>query len=197
MLTAAQVVILPMSTRPPLRLSCTQVWIEAAPGSIIRPETQAQPVLTLGLGSPRVHISNVRLLGRVTVEGAVLQLEDCSIEAAGGGGSSGRRLSTSGDRGLAIDGGTVVLTRITLRGHTGGAISVHAASLILIDCNIMNNHAQSGGALMVDGDSTVRVERSNFTSNSATTNGGAIKVRAATCYHAARAPFSRRACGRR
>eukprot|EP00966_Prymnesium_polylepis_P104399 2417902-Prymnesium_polylepis.1 len=136
-----------------------------------------QPLLvSLVDGAPRVHISNVRLVGLVRVAGSELRLTACAFEAAASGPQQ-KGLSTSLEAsGLTISGGHAVLTQVALNGFTYGAISVHTARLTLVQCTIQACHAPSGGAMLVSGGAIVRIERSIFANNSATVSGGAIQV---------------------
>eukprot|EP00966_Prymnesium_polylepis_P147986 3418689-Prymnesium_polylepis.1 len=67
-------------------------------------------LLRLQVGAPRVRISNVRLVRRLTAEGGELRLVDCSLEPVTSGPNEGgrrRRLSApaSQSRALSIVGG--------------------------------------------------------------------------------------------
>lgn len=148
------------------------------PGATLHPAVVAQPMLvTLEPGAPRVHISSVRLLGRVVVNGGDLMLSDCTFEQHQHPGTLRRRLGTSsGSRAVIILSGHAVFTRTVLRGHAAGAVAVHTATLILLDCAIRDCHAPSGGAMHISGGSNVTISQSYFTNNSADMNGGALQV---------------------
>ena len=148
-----------------------------------------QPLVTLKGGAPGVHISNMRLLGRLVVEGGELQLTDCSIEADHTSLRMQRRLDVAlaSDRPLAIGGSlvestarwpvaSVILTRVDVRDHPFGAISVHAAMLTLVDSTIEGCRAQSGAAMRIGDGAVVRVQRSRLIDNTADRSGGAIQV---------------------
>lgn len=154
-----------------------QVWLAGEPGSTLRPALAAPPLLaTFASGAPPVHIHRVRLLGRLDVKGGKLSLFECSIEPPTGSEHTSSAVPSAADRALSITGGSVRLMRTALSGHLAGALQVDAATLNLIECSLRDNHAQTGGAMLVRGDSHVRVERSNFTNNSASLSGGALQV---------------------
>ena len=156
------------------------MWLVGELGTTLRQALAAEPtIVTVMAGAPQVHISNVRLVGRVRVEGGRLALTDCAMDtmAAEIGGSARRELGASdGERALSITGGDVVLLRVVVQGHLAGAIHAHAANLALIECTIGNNEAQFGGAILVSGGSNVTVEYSVLASNRALVSGGALQV---------------------
>eukprot|EP00966_Prymnesium_polylepis_P259289 5988884-Prymnesium_polylepis.1 len=153
------------------------------PDSVLLPALAAQPLLvTVMHGAPRVHISSVRLLGRLSVEGGDLTLTDCRMEAMG------HRLDDAennvlGDilpgRALSIRGGHAALVRSVLRGHPSGAIGVHEASLILIESIVERSRAQLGGAILID-KANVTIAGSLLAENAADVSGGALQVTVAT-----------------
>ena len=51
------------------------------------------------------------------------------------------------------------------------------ANVTVVDSHIRGNSAQSGGAIHLSGSSTLRLERSSITDNSAAASGGGILVR--------------------
>jgi len=162
--------------------SASEVWITGLLGTTIKPRTSKQPVLVALLqGAPRVHISNMRLLGHFVVQGGRLILTDSVIERLGGHenypATPGRRLeSQSFGRAISIEGGSAILTRTVVRGHNAGAISVHQGELDLYDCTLRDNRAEQGGALHISGTSVVaRIEHSRFINNTAS-RGGALQV---------------------
>ena len=156
------------------------MWLVGELGTTLRPALAAQPtIVTVMIGAPRVHISSVRLVGLVRVEGGELELTDCAIDAMAAeiGGGARRALNPSDEeRALSIIGGDVVLLRVLLQGHPAGAIRAHAANLALMECTIGNNEAQSGGAILVSGGSNVTVEYSVLVGNRALVSGGALQV---------------------
>ena len=172
------------------------MWIAGESDPIIRPVDSSQPLLTLRAGAPHVHISNVRLLGGLKVEGGDLELTDCSIEPNDradqqGGGTDRRLTSAAAERPLSIDGGSVTLTRAVLTGHAAGAImSAQAARLIIVASSLQGNHAQFGGAIRVSQGSIARLERCNLFDNTADESGGALQVR-----HAHKITHTHRDCG--
>jgi hypothetical protein len=128
-----------------------------------------------------VHITNVSLIGQLKIEGGELWLIGCTIEPAtnpsAGGGNPGRQLDTPAfERALSMDGGRAMLAQVVVRRFSSGAIGVHAASLIIVDCVFQDCHARkSGGAILVDRGATVTIARSLLTGNSAL-SGGAMLV---------------------
>ena len=156
------------------------------PSSTIRPTMVEQPVLiTVEPGAPRVHISSVRLLGRVLVNGGDLVISDCTLEHLQHAERQRRRLDTPVlgfseatvmMRALSIAGGRVVAVRSALFGHTMGAVHVSAAYLLMIECMVRDNRAKSGGAVLVEGEATVHVTRSELIRNTAELRGGAMQV---------------------
>ena len=167
-------------------VASSQLWITSGSGATIRPAVASQPLLTLMMGAPHVHISNVRVVGVVMVKGGDLELTDCRIEPQESANqqevAQGRRLSTE-VRPLSIDGGDVRLLRVVLTGHAAGALSARTARLIIIESSIHWNRAQTGGAIRVGQGSIVRLECSNLTNNVADTSGGALQVRQSTARH--------------
>ena len=160
--------------------------IDGATGVVIRAAIVDEPVL-FGVSrlAPPVHLSKLRLLGTLRVDGGTLRLTDCSIEVAAAigpeaiaGGGSRRLSASSAGRALSITGGHVGLTRTEFSGHPAGAISVMGgnASIMLIECVVRNCSASSGGALLIAQGSTATLLRSNLTDNHANT-GGALYVR--------------------
>ena len=136
-------------------------------------------LITVSHGAPRIHVINLRLMGRLRVEGGELQLSDCIIEpssTAGEPDSQGHTSATADQRALSITGGHVVLLRTLLAGHAAGAVEVASARLTLIGSAIRQCRAHHGGAMLVHGSSDVVVERSNITDNVATVRGGALQV---------------------
>eukprot|EP00966_Prymnesium_polylepis_P257106 5939434-Prymnesium_polylepis.1 len=136
-------------------------------------------LMTLLHGAPRVHMFNLRLVGRLKVEGAELTLMDCSIEDPTGQSAGGGRRHLAGtpvERGLSITHSVVVLVRIVLFGHTSGAIEVHGASLAMIDCTVSGSRAPSGGALMIGSNAMVLLELCKLNGNRADLSGGAINI---------------------
>ena len=163
-------------------IPASQVWIAGEGSATIRPVESHQPLFTLRTGAPHVHISNVRLLGGLRVEGGDLDLTDCIIEpensASQQKGAAGRRLNPSaGERPLSIDGGHVVLTRVVLRGHASGAISARSARLTLLESTVQGSRALFGGAIRVIQGSLTRLERCILIDNVADESGGALQVR--------------------
>ena len=159
------------------RTAASEVWIVGETGTAIRPAHADQPLLAVfERGAPRVHISNVRLLGRLTVQGGDLRLSDCIIE-----GSSNETAATAIEpspdcRALSLLAGSAVLTRTTWRHHSCGAIFVQAAQLTVVESTFWDCRASSGGAVLVGDGSFVVVAASNFTDNTATVSGGALQV---------------------
>ena len=182
---------------PPRQLtdwySCLQVWIGGEAGATIRPVTTAQlVVVALSPGAPPVHVSNVRIVGHVSVSGGRLWLNDCSIDAVArpndleGARSPGRHLTSSAAaRAFEITGGEVTLTRTSLRDHSMGAMGVQQGRLTLIECTAHGNRAPSGGAMLVGAGAIITVLRSTFSANTADTTGGALQVvtRSLECIH--------------
>ena len=157
----------------------SEIWIAGEPTAdamkrpVLRPALAAQLLLiVMARGAPPVHIRNVRLIGKLSVEDGKLDLIDCSIEGTGGSATS--QAPTS--RAVAIVGGRVSLTRTVLHGHPGGAIAVEGATLILVDSSVHDCSATFGGATLVRGNSSTMIRSSNFTSNSASVSGGALHV---------------------
>eukprot|EP00966_Prymnesium_polylepis_P100815 2334965-Prymnesium_polylepis.1 len=146
----------------------------------MRPSLPSQPqLLTIADRSPPVHISDVRLLGRLKVEGGELSLIRCLIEELkqDGGGGQRRLGAVAQERALVVrSGGRVSLTQVVMQGLSAGAISVHTASLRLEACRFRDCHAQSGGVMLVEPDSHVTVKQSAFSDSSAATSGGAMVV---------------------
>ena len=144
----------------------------------LQPALDLQQLLTVGHGAPRVHISKVRFLGRLRAEGGNLTLLSCSFEEPRVEvGSSLLTGQPQVERALSISsGGHATLVQTVLRGHSAGALVVHAATLSLIDCIIRDSHALSGGAVLVSGGSNLTVIQSRFIGNSATESGGALQV---------------------
>ena len=168
----------PMHPRVSAR-TYVQVRITGQNGATIRSVLEGQPLFMLKPGAPHVHISKVRLLGQLNIQGGELDLADCLIESEGqeARSSGGRALNTQdGEPLLSISDGHVILTRVVLQGHMSGAISVLAATLTLTECNIRGNHAPRAGAMHVSQGAMVRVELSNFTDNAADGNGGALML---------------------
>ena len=127
-----------------------------------------------------MHISSVRLLGQLKVEGSELRLFDCTIENAPQAKSQLVGLPMA--RALDIRASRVVLTKTTIHGHSSGAINLDAAaSLVLIGCALRANQAETGAALLIAGGSSMMAQQSLFSNNSATRSGGALQVR---CHHA-------------
>jgi predicted outer membrane repeat protein len=117
---------------------------------------------------------NIRLIGWLMVDSSELKVTDCSIEAPPSPTIRSRALSV-------LDGATVELLRVVLRGHSAGAISVEATHLGLSECTLRDNAAQpSGGALVVRPNSVVEIRRCTFSNNSATVSGGALQVSTST-----------------
>eukprot|EP00966_Prymnesium_polylepis_P206506 4784607-Prymnesium_polylepis.1 len=129
---------------------------------------------TFAIGSPPVHILNVRLVGHLLVQDGELTLSDCIVEA----NPSGMETISSPTvvRALSINGGRVTLVRTVLHGHIAGAISVHLAILTLSECSIRNSRAHVGGALLVGDGAVVKLVATNLTGNSAVESGGALQV---------------------
>jgi predicted outer membrane repeat protein len=149
----------------------SQVFIRGGSGAVIRPALATQPLLvTLFQGAPPVHISNLRLVGRLQIHGGKLNLDNCRIDEASG--------SSAPARALIISDGEVLLMRTMLSGHSAGAIEVTGGKLDLLTCYIFDNHATVGGAILVSGETTnVTVSRnSRLENNSAAVSGGAIQV---------------------
>eukprot|EP00966_Prymnesium_polylepis_P285311 6590602-Prymnesium_polylepis.1 len=69
----------------------------------------------------------------------------------------------------------VALVRTTFRGHAAGAILSHTTHLDLVECSFRDNHAPSGGAVLVSGSSDVMAARCHFTGNEAVVSGGALQ----------------------
>jgi predicted outer membrane repeat protein len=164
------------------------VWlVGAADATTLRPASPTERLLvSLASGAPRVHITGVRLLGRLRVGGGELRLSNCSIEVAA---PARRHLTDSAldlisDRACSITGGEVVFTRTTMSGHAAGAIAVGAASLTLIECGFFGNTAQSGGAMLVTSAAVVTIVRSIFDNNTAVSSGGALQVQPCSARHA-------------
>ena len=164
----------------------SQLWITSESGATIRPTVPSEPLLTVRTGSPLVHISRLRLVGGIKVEGGDLELTDCSIEAEESTntqeGAAGRLLSPAAgvERPLSIAGGNVRLVQCVLTGHAAGAISAQAARLTMIESSVQGNRARFGGAIRVSCDSMARLDRSNLTDNAADESGGALQVCNAT-----------------
>jgi hypothetical protein len=105
-------------------------------------------------------------------------LSDCTVEMPGGATQPGahRRLSTS-ERAIWAVGARVILTRTTVRGIAMGAIGMEASShLTLLHCTIRDNHAETGGGILVAGDSELVAVDTAFVNNSAAVNGGGLQV---------------------
>ena len=149
------------------------MWIIGESDSAIAPSNDLQllPLVEVAHGAPRVHVSHVRILGRLRVAGGELTLSSCSIEA-----NTLENDETTDERGVSIFHGDVTMIRTTLSGHRAGALSVRAARLTIIECAFRDNHARSGGAVLVRDESIVIAIRSNFTDNRATASGGALQV---------------------
>ena len=146
--------------------------VRAAPGA-------SSLIIVVAQGSPPLHISGVRILGRLRVAGGELRLVDCSIERSGQGPSGGahRRLNAPGaERALSIDGGDVGLTRTAVYGHAAGGVRVEAARLALVACTLRDCRALHGGALLVADGAHVTIVGTNITDNRADASGGAIQV---------------------
>ena len=109
------------------------------------------------------------------VQGGNLAVTACSIEAIPS--EEQATASLHSERALSILGGHVELLQIALHGHLAGAISIEAATLILIECTICNSRAQSGGAMLIEEGAEVDVALSLFEGNSALSSGGALQVR--------------------
>ena len=118
-----------------------------------------------------VHISHMTIGGKVNIEdGGELELTACTLEDVMNGGTSG-----SG-RAVSVVGGTAILKQVMIVRCAAGAISVHSASLVIIESIIQECSAQHGGAVLVGKDAVVQMERSKLISNNATLSGGAILV---------------------
>lgn len=153
-------------------------------GAAIRPAPGASSlIIATTHGAPPVHIAGISLFGRLRVDGGELELIDCSLERSEGGpsGGDGRRLNAPGaERALSIVGGDVTLARTTVHGHSGGAVRVEAARLVLVACTLRECHALRGGALLVADGANVTIVGTNMTGNMtgnhADMSGGAIQV---------------------
>ena len=152
------------------------MWIHG--GADVTISTLQPPLLALQDGAPPVHITRVRLLGRLRVEGSELELVNCSVEASIAPGQRRRGLSTADERALAITGGKVALVHTILKCHstTGGIVIEGAAPTLTLDgCSIEDCRAATGAALLVRTGS-VNVENTSFVANHAVQSGGALQV---------------------
>lgn len=129
--------------------------------------------IVLAVGAPRMHVTNVLVRGGLRVEGGELRLTNCTILSPWWATGSD---DVSTHRAISIAGGHALLMRVVLSGHSAGAISIDAATLILLECTFRENLAQVGGALLISGGANVTAERSVFVHNSASVSGGAIQV---------------------
>jgi hypothetical protein len=151
-----------------------QVWITGTPGTTLRSALATEPVLaTFSYGAPQVQLTDLRLVGSLRVQGGKLRVLRCSISSQ----TSRQPNTPPAVRALSIIGGEATLVQTVLRDHVAGAIEVNAGTLSLFECRLQGSHAESGGAMLVVGDSKVTVVTSNFTGNSADYRGGAIQVR--------------------
>ena len=143
-------------------------------GTTLRPSVDAQPLITLKRGAPHVHVSNVYLLGVITVEGGELTLDGCHFD---GDSVSGRRLQAlaAAGRALLVSGGIVRVFGGSFSNLKGGAIGVTGGELDLHGTTLEDNRATAGGALLVTG-GTVRVARALFRGNVGVASGGALQV---------------------
>ena len=144
------------------------MWITGEVAAAIRPRFSSQALITLCC--LRLHISDVRLLGRIRVESGELRMTACSMEPMEH--AHGSDTSLAGERALSLVGGSAILTSSVLRGWNAGAIGVQTASLVLVECSVRDSTALFGAALLVASGADVKAVRSNFTDNI----GGAIQV---------------------
>jgi len=111
---------------------------------------------------------------------AGLDLEDKELVIIGVSGSSETTLTTSGDRVLTMEAGS--LTGLTLRGGSsstsGGCLSVHTStSVSLADVELMDCATEAhGGALSMSGTGAVDVHELSVTDSEAALDGGAIAI---------------------
>ena len=151
-----------------------QVWITGSSGSTIQAANITDPRLfTISRGAPRVHISNLRLLGTLSVHDAHLNIADCIIEAIPG---QEHTSDSAQERALSVVGGDVTVTNTLVMGHPAGALSVEAAALNLRGCTLRDCSAPLGGAILVRGGAIVTASGSKLIGNRATVRGGAIQV---------------------
>eukprot|EP00966_Prymnesium_polylepis_P333786 7389207-Prymnesium_polylepis.1 len=156
--------------------AASEVWLVGNPLATMRPTSIEQlQIVKVAYGAPRVHISKVRLLGQLRVDGGELNIQDCIIEEISSTSVVGGKLSAK-ERALTVFDGRVILMRTVMQGHSAGAIYVASATLILIETTIRKCQAPAGGAILVCGHSTVQVELSQFVDNSAAVSGGALQV---------------------
>jgi len=111
---------------------------------------------------------------------AGLQIEDKELVIIGVSGSSETTLTTTGDRVLAIQAGS--LTGLTLRGgsstSSGGCLAVETTtSVSLTDIQLVDCAAdQHGGALALSGTGAVDVDQLRVTQSEASLDGGAVAI---------------------
>ena len=122
-----------------------------------------------------MHLSDLRLVGHLRVEGGELTLTGVSHEADSQHATRRKLGSSTSERALLILGGHVILMDTLMRGHAAGAIEVDGASLTLIRTIIQNCRAPHGGAMLVRGNASVIAIQAEFIGNVADT-GGALQV---------------------
>eukprot|EP00966_Prymnesium_polylepis_P095160 2203483-Prymnesium_polylepis.1 len=149
------------------RTVASEIWI-VGDSSTVHAATPMQPVFTLASALLRVHLHHTRILGRLVVEMGELLLVDCRIDHT--------HTSLPAQRAILIRGGRVLLSKTTIQGHMAGAISVHAARLLLEESIVEECHADMGGGMLVTGGAVVTVISSRIANNAARISGGAIHV---------------------
>eukprot|EP00803_Ostreobium_quekettii_P007399 evm.model.scf_390.2 EVM.evm.TU.scf_390.2 scf_390:46861-59712(+) len=111
--------------------------------------------------------------GALSAEGTVVtvRIETCSFVGNNAIDDGGGAIYAAHGADLDISGSA--FTNNTSQ-FTGGAIYALEAIVILKSCNLTHNSAVDGGAVHADGGAELAAADCNFTSNSATNNGGAI-----------------------
>ena len=133
---------------------------------------QAKPLLTLGVGAPRVHLSGLVLESQVVVAGGELHMGNCTF--AGSNADEGGALQL-----LA---GIVHANDVRFLGCTarrGGAMHVRGGEAILRTCVFKTNaaaEAGGGGALCIEGGSVVLEQQTHLHGNMAGGLLGSIRL---------------------
>ncbi len=149
---------------------------DGSPGTLRNQIEAALPggIITFGL-----DVSNITLLGQITIDKSIIITGNGIVSTTVNGGAVGRIFNiTSGD---------VVINDLSLTNglaDNGGAIQVANASLLLSGVDISNSTANgasgSGGAILLSTGSEMTATNSTFRSNVANRAGGAIEMVAGT-----------------
>ena len=158
------------------------IWIEGNGTAIVRPVTGSQGASALANASlfdiragARVRMSSMLFRGfdvtPLRVTGGTLTLANCTFE------------HNTASAIIAESDGDVSLTQVSFdsnsavsqSSHHGGALRVVNSSAWLVDCAFRDNSAVHGGAIHVEGTSSVDISRAQFLENRAQ-QGGAINI---------------------